>query len=175
MSKIILKNVRISFPSLFKKATFNGEETGFEGTFLINKEDQADQVEIINAAIKDLIKTNLKGAKLQPDKICLRDGDLVDYDGYAEHFSIKASSKKRPLVIDRDKSPLVEEDGRPYSGCYVNASIELWGQDNSWGKRINATLLAVQFFKDGEPFGDGSTGSVNDFDAFDSDDSADVF
>ena len=175
MSKIILKNVRISFPSLFKKATFNGEETGFEGTFLINKEDQADQVEIINAAIKDLIKTNLKGAKLQPDKICLRDGDLVDYDGYAEHFSIKASSKKRPLVIDRDKSPLVEEDGRPYSGCYVNASIELWGQDNSWGKRINATLLAVQFFKDGEPFGDGSTGSLNDFDAFSEDDSDDVF
>ena len=175
MSKIILKNVRISFPSLFKKATFNGEETGFEGTFLINKEDQADQVEIINAAIKDLIKTNLKGAKLQPDKICLRDGDLVDYDGYAEHFSIKASSKKRPLVIDRDKSPLVEEDGRPYSGCYVNASIELWGQDNNYGKRINATLLAVQFFKDGIPFGDGSTGSLNDFDAFDSDDSDDVF
>ena len=175
MAKIILKNVRISFPSLFKKATYNGDETGFEGTFLINKEDQAAQVELIQNTIKDLIKTNLKGAKLQPDKICLRDGDLVDYDGYADHFSIKASSKKRPLVIDRDKSPLVEEDGRPYSGCYVNASVELWAQDNNYGKRINCTLLAVQFFKDGTPFGDGSTGSVNDFDAFGEDDSDDVF
>ncbi len=175
MSKIILKNVRISFPSLFKKATYNGKETGFEGTFLINKEDQADQVELIQAAIEDLTKTNLKGAKLQPDKICLRDGDLVDYEGYADHFSIKASSKKRPLVIDRDKSPLVEEDGCPYSGCYVNASIELWAQDNTYGKRINASLLAVQFFKNGEPFGDGSTGSLNDFDAFDSDDDDNVF
>jgi hypothetical protein len=175
MSKIILKNVRISFPSLFKKATYNGEETGFEGTFLINKEDQADQAEAIQNAIKDLIKTNLKSAKLQPDKICLRDGDLVEYDGYADHFSIKASSKKRPLVIDRDKAPLVEEDGRPYSGCYVNASIELWAQDNNYGKRINATLLAVQFFKDGEPFGDNSSGSLSDFDAFGDDDSDDIF
>lgn len=175
MAKIILKNVRISFPSLFKKATYNGDETGFEGTFLINKEDQTAQVELIQNAIKDLIKTNLKGAKLQQDKICLRDGDLVDYDGYADHFSIKASSKKRPLVIDRDKAPLVEEDGRPYSGCYVNASVELWAQNNNYGKRINCTLLAVQFFKDGVPFGDGATGSLSDFDAFGDDDSDDVF
>jgi hypothetical protein len=175
MAKIILKNVRISFPSLFKKAVFNGEETGFEGTFLLDKETQADQIESIQAQIKELIKTNLKGAKLGPDKLCLRDGDLVEYDGYANHFSLKASSKKRPLVIDRDKSPLVEDDGRPYSGCYVNASIELWAQDNNYGKRINATLLGVQFFKEGQPFGDGSSGSVNDFDAFGSDDEDDVF
>lgn len=61
----ILKNVRISFPSLFKKATYNGDETGFEGSFLITKEDQAAQIVIIQNTIKDLIKTNLKGAKLQ--------------------------------------------------------------------------------------------------------------
>jgi len=175
MAKIILKNVRISFPSLFKKAVFNGDETGFEGTFLIDKEAQADQVEAIQEQIKNLIKTNLKGAKLGPDKLCLRDGDLVEYDGYANHFSLKASSKKRPIIIDRDKSPLAEDDGKPYSGCYVNASIELWAQDNNYGKRINATLLGVQFFKDGENFGDGSSGSVNDFDAFGDDDGDDVF
>jgi hypothetical protein len=174
MAKIILKNVRLSFPSLFKKAVFSGEETGFEGTFLLDKDTQADQIESIQAQIKELIKTNLKGAKVGPEKLCLRDGDLVDYDGYANHFSLKASSKKRPLVIDRDKSPLAEDDGKPYSGCYVNASIEIWPQDNAWGKRINATLLGVQFFKDGENFADGATGSLNDFDMFDSDED-DVF
>ena len=170
MSKIILKNVRISFPSLFKKGSFNGEETKYEATFLLNKEEHADSIAEIKAQIADLVKVNLKGAKVPADKLCLRDGDEVEYDGYAGSYSIKCSTKKRPIVIDRDRSPLTEDDGKPYGGCYVNASIDLWVQNNAYGKRVNSTLLAVQFAKDGEPFADGSTGDVNDFDMLDDDD-----
>jgi hypothetical protein len=170
MSKIILKNVRISFPDLFKKGIFNGEETKYGATFLLNKEEHADSIADIKAQIAELVKTNLKGAKIAADKLCLRDGDDVEYDGYAGCYSIKCSTKKRPIVIDRDRSPLTEDDGKPYAGCYVNASIDLWVQNNAYGKRVNSTLLAVQFFKDGEPFSDGSTGDINDFDLFDSDD-----
>jgi hypothetical protein len=170
MSKIILKNVRISFPSLFKKGSFNGEETKYESTFLLDKVEHADSIAEIKAQIAGLVKTSLKGAKVAADKICLRDGDEVEYDGYAGCYSIKCSTKKRPIVIDRDRSPLTEDDGKPYGGCYVNASIDLWTQNNAWGKRINCTLLAVQFAKDGEPFADGATGDVNDFDMLDDDD-----
>jgi hypothetical protein len=170
MSKIILKNVRVSFPSLFKKGSFNGEETKYEATFLLNKEEHADSIAEIKAQITDLVKTSLKGAKVPADKLCLRDGDEVEYDGYAGCYSIKCSTKKRPIVIDRDRSPLTEDDGKPYGGCYVNASIDLWVQNNAYGKRVNSTLLAVQFAKDGEPFADGSTGDVNDFDMLDDDD-----
>ena len=172
MATIKLKNVRLSFASLFKKATFGGEETKYEGTFLIDKETQADQIAEINTAIAAMMKE--KKAKLSPDRICFKDGDEIDYDGYAGHMSIKASNAKRPIVIDRDKSPLTEDDGRPYSGCYVNAVLELWYQDNTWGKRVNANLLAVQFAKDGEPFGEGGASvSVDDFDVIDEDD--DIF
>lgn len=167
MAKIKLNNVRISFPSLFRKATFSGEETKFEGTFLLDKQEQADQIEKIESAIEALIKDKLKGTKLKSDKICLKDGDDIDYAGYAGNMSIKASSAKRPLVLGRDRSPLSEEDGRIYAGCYVNAIIELWAQNNTYGKRINANLLGVQFIKDGEPFADGVSASVNDFDVFD--------
>lgn len=170
MSKIILKNVRVSFPSLFKKGSFNGEETKYEATFLLNKEEHADSIAEIKAQIADLVKVNLKGAKVPADKLCLRDGDEVEYDGYAGCYSIKCSTKKRPIVIDRDRSPLTEDDGKPYGGCYVNASIDLWVQNNAYGKRVNSTLLAVQFAKDGAPFADGSTGDVNDFDMLDDDD-----
>jgi len=31
----------------------------------------------------------------------------------------------------------------------------VWAQDNQYGKRINAKLRAVQFYKDGAPFGEG--------------------
>ena len=172
MATIKLKNVRLSFASLFKKATFGGEETKYEGTFLIDKETQADQIAEINTAIAAIMKE--RKAKLSPDRICFKDGDGIDYDGYAGHMSIKAGNTKRPIVIDRDKSPLTEDDGRPYSGCYVNAVLELWFQDNTWGKRVNANLLAVQFAKDGEPFGEGGASvSVDDFDVIDEDD--DIF
>jgi hypothetical protein len=169
MAKIKLSNVRLSFPSLFRKAVFSGEETKYEGTFLLDKATQADKIAEIEAAIKAMIKDGLKGAKLPADKICLRDGDDVEYAGYAGHMSIKASASKRPMVLDRDRSPLTENDNRVYAGCYVNAIIELWAQNNQWGKRINANLLGVQFYKDGEPFADGETANADDFEAFDSD------
>lgn len=166
MSKIILNNVRLSFPSLFRKAVFNNEETKFEATFLIDKATQGAKIKEIKAAIDAAIKDGLKGAKLPPDKICLKDGDDIDYAGYAGHMSLKASSTKRPIVIDRDKSPLTEDDNKLYAGCYVNASLELWVQNNQYGKRINCNLLGVQFMKDGEPFADGVKGSLDDFEAF---------
>jgi hypothetical protein len=169
MAKIKLSNVRLSFPSLFRKAVFSGEETKYEGTFHIDKATQADKIAEIDAAIKAMVKDGLKGAKLPADKICLRDGDDVEYAGYAGHMSIKASSSKRPMVLDRDRSPLTEDDNRLYAGSYVNAIIELWVQNNQWGKRINANLLGVQFYKDGEPFVDGESATADDFEAFDSD------
>jgi hypothetical protein len=169
MAKIKLHNVRLSFPSLFRKAVFSGEETKYEATFLLDKEEHADKVSEIEAAIDRMVRDNLKGAKLKEDKICLKDGDDIDYDGYAGKMSIKASNNKRPKVIDRDKSQLTEDDNRLYAGCYVNAVIELWAQNNQWGKRINANLLGVQFYKDGEPFSDGAVASDDDFDMFEVD------
>jgi hypothetical protein len=82
---------------------------------------------------------------------------------------LKASTKRRPLVITRDKTPIVESDNIVYAGCYVNAIVSLWAQNNQYGKRINAQLDAVQFVRDGEPFGDGGV-SPNEFDAFGDDD-----
>jgi hypothetical protein len=140
------------------------------------KKQHAESIAEIQAAIKVAIKEKLGGAKVGADKLCMKDGDDSDYEGYAGTMSLKAANAKRPLVIDRDKTPLAESDNRPYSGCYVNAIIELWAQNNAYGKRINANLLAVQFYKDGQPFGDaGANASVNDFDAFDDETDDDIF
>lgn len=172
--KIKLQNVRLSFPSLFHKAVFNGEETKYEATLLIPKD--SPQVAEIKKAIDAKLKSDFEGKKLPTDKICFKDGDEFDYDGYQGHYSFKAGNNKRPIVIDKDKSPLTEDDERIYAGCYVNAIVELWSQNNQWGKRINANLLGVQFAKDGEPFGDGGTSaSADDFDVVGSDEDDDMF
>jgi hypothetical protein len=90
--------------------------------------------------------------------------------------AISAGNPKRPTVVDRAKNPTTESDGIVYAGCYVNVILDVWAQDNEWGKRINAKLLGVQFFKDGDSFGSGATVSEDDFDdlsAEDEDDASD--
>lgn len=170
MSKIKMQNVRLSFPSLFRHATFGGESTDkFEATFILDKTDHKDLIKQIEKEIKALTKEKFKGKVLPDDKICLKDGDDTDRVEFQGKMTIKASTKKRPLVLDRDKSPLVEEDEVVYAGCYVNGLVSLWPQDNQYGKRINAQLDGIQFKKDGEPFGDAGA-SADEFDAFDDDD-----
>lgn len=174
MAKIKLQNVRLSFPSLFRKATFEGTETKYEATFMLHKEDHADVIAEIKKQIAAGIKENLKGAKVASDKIALKDGDESGRDEYAGHYTLKAANGKRPKVIGRDKSPLAEDDDVIYSGCYVNAVVDPWYQSNAYGKRVNFNLLGVQFFKDGEPFESGSVADDDDFEEFEGDDDFDI-
>ena len=149
MSKMMLKNVRLSFPSIFKKANFEGNVGKFEATFLIDKADTKTKA-MLDAAIEAAIAE--AKVKVASDKRCLKDGDESEYDGYEGNWSFKAANSKRPTVIDRDKTPVVEEDEKIYAGCYVNAVVDLWIQNNKFGKRVNANLYGIQFLKDGDAF-----------------------
>jgi len=163
--KITLKNVRLSFPSLFTRSVYEGVEGKYEATFLIPKSD-TETVTKIKLAIKSAINEQFKGkdVKIPSHKSCFQDGDEKDYDGYADHWSFKAGNKRRPTIINRDKTPIIESDEIIYPGCYVNASVDIWIQDNNYGKRINANLYGVQFVKDGENFGSGDLDATDDFD-----------
>lgn len=170
--KIKLKNVRLAFPSLFEAKTVNGEgKPAFSAVFLVDPADP--QVKEINAAI-DQVASDKWGAKAAAlvktaraaDKVCLHNGDLkAAYDGFAGNLYVSARNPIRPLVVGLDKSPLAEKDGKPYAGCYVNAVVELWAQDNAYGKRVNATLMGVQFARDGDAFAGGGVASEDDFEA----------
>ncbi|MNP47458.1 hypothetical protein D3C76_1415120 [compost metagenome] len=66
--------------------------------------------------------------------------------------------------MDRDRTQLTAQEGKPYSGCYVNVIVDIWAQDNSYGKRINAQLQGIQFVRDGEAFsGGGTSADASDF------------
>lgn len=169
--KVKLTNVRLAFPVLFEARTVNGEgKPAFSASFLLDPADP--QVKALNQAIEQVAKDKW-GAKAEAilkqmraqDKVALHDGDLkANYDGFPGNLYVSARSATRPLVIDKDKSPLTEQDGKPYAGCFVNASIELWPQDNNYGKRVNASLRGVQFFRDGDAFTGGGAASEDEFD-----------
>ena len=169
--KVKLANVRLAFPQLFEAKTVNGEGKPAYSASLLLAPSHPD-VKALNAAI-DAVAKEKWGAKAEAilkqmratDKVCLHDGDLKEqYDGFPGHLYVSARSAARPLVIDADKSPLTEKDGKPYGGCYVNVSIELWAQDNNYGKRVNASLRGVQFLRDGDAFAGGAPASEDEFD-----------
>ena len=62
---------------------------------------------------------------------------------------------------------------KAFSGAVVNASVEIWAQDNKFGKRINATLIAVQFQADDEPLGGGHVTHDQAVEGFDFDETED--
>jgi Protein of unknown function (DUF2815) len=170
--KIIIKNVRLAFPSLWKAtAPATGGEAAFSASFLLPPTHP--QFKELEAAILATAKEKwgvkadvfLKALK-SSDKTCLHNGDAKsDYDGFEGNFYISSRSKTRPTVIDGDRTPLTEEDGKPYAGCYVDANIEIWAQDNNFGKRINAQLRGVQYRGKGDAFGGGSRpADIEEFD-----------
>jgi hypothetical protein len=172
MAKQNINDVRITFPVLFDAKQVNGQgDPKHSGSFLIRR-DHPQLAAIKEAIVKAATeKWGAKAAEVlralaASDKICLHDGDSKsDYDGYAGNYFINASNKIRPLVIGPDRAPLVAADGKPYSGCYVNVILEFWAQDNQFGKRVNASLLGVQFLRDGERLAGGGVAAADDFEA----------
>ena len=180
--KVRLKNVRLSFAALFEPEAFTDAsgktKKRYKANFLIPKSDKK-QLDLINDAIDQVIeeKWGKHPPKLKSHQLCLRDGDEESWDGYADHEYVSSGNTRPVVVVDRDgKTVLTEDDGRPYSGCYVNATITLWAQDNDGdkgGKRVNASLKAVQFVKNGEAFGAAPINPEEEFEDLGDDDDGD--
>lgn len=156
-----IMDARLSFPSLFEPTAFKDGAPSFNATFLVPKGSaMAKQIESdYRATAKekwgakaDAVVSSIQG---NSNRFCVQDGDAVGRDGYKGMLVVKAKSQARPRVVDRNGSPLVAADGRPYAGCYVNASIEFFGYDNP-GKGISAQLRAVAFNRDGDSFAGGT-------------------
>lgn len=170
-----LNNVRLSFPALWQPRVGPdaNSKPSYQASFILDKKANAADIEKVRAVIAGIVKESFKGK--QPPKICLRDGsEKPDVDGYGDGVMfISARSDKRPEVVARNMEKLIESDNKVYAGCVVNATVRLWAQDNQYGKRINAQLRAIQFVKDGAPFGEGAVDVTKEFTALpDEDDGA---
>lgn len=174
--EVKLKNVRLSFANIYKPQDPQTNDDGelvagkYKANFLMPKGASETEANVRSMkAVVEAAKVAKWGKnlpKLKPDKVCLRDGDLEDWDGYAGQLYVSANNLSKPVVVKRNReAALAGEKGSPYPGCYVNAIVRVWIQDSpKYGKRVNATLEAVQFVSDGEPFG---AKPVDPNDAFD--------
>ncbi len=171
--RLQLKNVRIAFcQHLFRAGAMNaGDKPSFSATFLIRKDDPqlAEIRKVMDAVAAETWgpkngPVNLKALSAS-GKVCLRDGvEKAQYDGFDGCYYISARSYVQPGIFDRNLEPLAEASGKPYAGCYVNASIDIWAQDNNYGKRVNAGLRGVQFYGDGDAFSGSAPADADEFD-----------
>jgi len=169
---VTLNNVRLSFPALWepRKGPDATSKPAYQAAFILDKKDNAADITAVKNAIAGIVKDSFKGK--QPPKIALRDGsEKPDVAGYGDGVMfINARSDKRPQVVGRKMETIMPNDNKVYAGCYVNATIRLWAQDNQFGKRINAQLRAIQFVREGEEFGEGAVDVNKEFKPLDDED-----
>ena len=152
-NEALLKNCRLSFPYLWKankyKETDPDEKARYSAQIMVPKGSEAE------ASLFALVK-GMQAIQKSPN-VAVNDGDQPK-EGEEEarapgHWLVNAKSKFRPVICDEKKTPVAEEDGKIYAGCYCNFYISGY-QTEKW---LSFNLQGVQFARDGEPFGTRKT------------------
>jgi hypothetical protein len=175
--KFNIENCRIAFANdLFVAKPIRGGKPRYSASFLIPPTHPA--VAKLRACMERVAnhKWGAKGPSIYKaleaqDKLCLHDGNLKEYAGYAGNLYVSGARRPedgKPRVVDRNANDITQDQGIIYSGCRVIALLEIWAQDSTdFGKRINATIRGVQFFADDERFSGSGTASDDEFQKLD--------
>lgn len=187
--KLHLNNVRVSFANgLYKASAFEaGQQEKYGADFILQPDSVVLRVNPDGSKTKTTLKDaelavaaeawKANGAKvlasLEGSKKSVRDGNKRTnnsgevYEGYEGNLYVTAKTATRPLLVDANRAPVTEEDGTIYSGCYVNAIVELYANTKPATKGVFAQLKGVQFVRDGDAFGGGAPARADEFDAVD--------
>ncbi len=141
---IVLKNVILNFPNVFKRNVFEGNVLKYDGVFLIAHD--SPQHNELSFMISDIIKK--KWGNSTPNKLIVtfRDSSENEYvDSNEGDVVFKASSDYKPKVFNKDKSEVSEDERIIVPKCVVDVAIRIWAQDNAYGKKINAELMAIKY------------------------------
>jgi len=172
---VLLPRVRFSYLNVFKPKKVKGSDKLSFSTALIfpPKSEEHEmlkkiELEVATAAwgekaagvLKQLYSANRGVIKDGANRL---DDEGNPADGYDGMLFVNAScpSTEPPAVGNRFRQEITPETmGRftgqfrpPRSGDYGAASIDVWAQDNDFGRRINAKLLAVVLREEGPPLG----------------------
>lgn len=174
--EVILKDVRLSFPDLWKrgKDSKDGKPGKFGATGIMAPGSDAFKVakDAFTKAAQETFGANWAQivAAMEKNKKCIREGNLnlnaqsgEIRPGFADMMYIVAKNKVKVPVVDAKKVGgqwvnLSEEDGRPYGGCFVNLKVDIYAMKARSAEQpagVYATLKAVQFLRHGEAFGAG--------------------
>lgn len=171
-TRIMLKNVVLAFPALAEPQSFGEGEPAYGAKFPIKP--NSEQQKAIEAAILAEAKEAWKDKADSVVKMLEEDGKIAftkkvyrskktgePYQGFdGQHYLSTRNAKTQPSVYNQYGEEVTGKgdiERQAFSGAVVNASIEIWAQDNKWGRRINCSLRGVMLTGEGENFGGGSS------------------
>ena len=189
MPVIMLKDVTIRFPAIAEAQSMGEGEPAYGGKFPIDpKGPFAKQIEdaLLEAATAKWEKDGKAVYEMlvEDKKVCFekkpykskKTGEV--YNGFEGMWTLGARTsvaKARPNAFDKHGELIGEpspEDLSPgskakinqiiYDGCKVNAKVEIWAQDNKYGRRLNCSMLGVMFAGEGTNFGGGAAPASSD-------------
>ena len=147
----------LSYPSVFEKEVFNGQEGKYGLKLLIPKEEK-DAIKKIQKAVDKVLSDNgIKLKDIEEKYRCLRDGDF-DPNGEGRgkapnHMILRATSINRPVVTNKKTGELIaKEDGLIYGGAIAGVLGSIWYTE-SYSRQINCNLDGLVLLGKGTPFG----------------------
>jgi hypothetical protein len=178
---IFLSNVRLSFPNLVepqRRVSPEGKErVSYNAEFLMDQ-DHPGFVQFMKkygelALEKWKEHANQVMQIIQQDRKlrCYGSGSekvnqktFQVYDGYEGKVYISTGRDTQPQMIDATGNPIDPANTmacqavarKLYGGCYVNAAVKPWLQENKHGRGVRCDLIAVQFHAEGAAFGEGA-------------------
>jgi len=186
---IYLSNVRLSFPQIVEPKAFNNEANGvkkYSADFLMDQTDPsfAQFMQLYANLATEKWKENASAIMqmIQADRKlrCYGSGNervnkktFKPYDGYENKVFVTAITENKPQMIQADGNGVDPTNTmaymalarKLYGGCYVNAAVKPWVQDNNFGRGIRCDLIAIQFQADGDSFGEGNVDATPMFGA----------
>ena len=171
--------VRANFVRLAKPEKFMDGLPKYSVTFSFDIDDASQRAEAakVKATIEDLAKRRWPNVADQKKALTAKplfksgeDGD-ENFPANVRYFQACNYPDKDHAVVMVDSSLRPCSAGVFYSGCYVDAMVQLYTWDNKFGKGIGARLTHIKFKRDGEPLGGGSAPAAAE-DVFDAEDGA---
>lgn len=177
MSEITyLSDVVLSFPSLIEaRASTEGGQAKFSADFIMPPNHPGFQAFMQRVAavaqakwgenagpVLQMIQSDRKMRCYGAGQEKIDKKTFKPFTGYDGMMYVSANNDIQPQMIQLDGSladpantMLCQVLARKlYGGCRVNAAVKAWPQENKHGRGIRCELVAIQFFKDGTPFGD---------------------
>jgi hypothetical protein len=172
-SKLLTPRFRVSFPSVFEKASYNNGTPRFSlvGLFFPEKftDDEKTKWKAILAALNavsiEAFKKPMKDLDRGVYKLPFHKGDEKTYEGYGDpamRYCTMANSKRRPNILDLSGNAIGPENASEfYAGCWARASVNPYAFNNI-GKGLALGLGNLQKLGDDKSF-EGFTSAEDDF------------
>ncbi len=154
--QVLIKG-RISYPKVFKPEHFKNDTATPKryGCQVLMPKSDTEGKAAIDKEIDRLTKQHFKGKKPKTKDLPIKDGDGEDGDEHSKGCWIisanRAESQGRPTVVDRQKQPIVQEDGKLFAGYHCRFILGIYKPKTY--DIISASLELVQVLREGEVIG----------------------